>query len=456
MFSVIGSMIVKNESIDPAIVANNISDFKINFENGISAFDYLQSLKMRNISEDSIVQAAQIVKKFSIRRALVDNAKKLEKEICELDDSVSFDDIIKTADSIVNNQLNLYFNSQETPQNIFQDMEERIELRGENPVEEVGMMSPFKRVNELCGSLFLPGNITVIASRYGVGKTTVALDVCSKVGITYNVPVLHFDNGEMSYEELQNRMCAAYTNVPLYLITSGKWRQNAQYTQEIRAFWKKIKNWKFFYYNVGGMNYEEMINIARRWYYSNVGRGNKMILSFDYIKLSSLKGTSDMFWAGVGDMLNAMKTFIQKEIVFENKPMISLFTSVQANRSGISQNVRNDDEIEDNERSIGLSDQIGQITSHLFILRKKTTNEIISEGPFFGTHKLIHIKSRHMGANPNRMFDLIEMPDGSKKKNFFHFNIVNFSVEEKGDLLDWVNHLSVENARPTPDGEQSE
>jgi replicative DNA helicase len=377
LYSVIGSMISNNTPVDPVLVAQNISSLKINFEHGVSAYDYLQSLSLRPVSEESIVPSAKIIKKFSARRAIIENADKIKREISELPDDSSFDNIVKTADSIFNNQLDLYFNHSEQPQNIFEDMEANIEYRGENPLEELGPMSPYPRVNELCGSLFLPGNITVIASRYGVGKTTLALDVATRVGIQYNIPVLHFDNGEMSYEELQNRMCAANTKVPLYLITSGKWRQNEQFTNTIRAFFKRIKDqkWRFFYYNVGGLDYDEMINIARRWYYSNVGRGNKMILSYDYIKLSSLKEGNDNFWAGIGEMLNAMKTFIQKEIVFENKPQISLFTSVQANRQGISQNVAAN-EIQDNERSIGLSDQIGQIATHLFILRKKLAKRL--------------------------------------------------------------------------------
>ena len=455
LYNIIGNSVLNSEPVDPVLISQKASALKITFEDGLNAFDYLQSLSMRSVSEDACVSAAKQVKKFSIRRSIIQNSKRLEKEIMELDDEVSFSDIVALSDKIYNGEVDSYFNNVNKPQNIFSDMEQNIEYLGENPVTEVGIMTHLPRVNEIFGSILLPGNITVIASRYGGGKSTLALDVCSKAGIANKVPVLHFDNGEMSYEETQQRMCASMSGVPLHYVQSGRWRQNKISTEKIRALWPKLKEMNFHYYNVGGIDYKEMINTARRWYYTNVKRGNKMIWSFDYIKLMSLgSGKMDLFWAEIGVMMNDMKTFIQKEIVFENAPQIALLTSVQANRLGISQN-KNSSEVDDSEASVGLSDMIGQIATHLFILRKKTTDEVIADGQHFGTHKLIPIKSRHMGVNPNRFFDLVCMPDGSKRKNYINLEFNNFSVKEKGDLIDQVNSLSIENPLPIPDGTQN-
>lgn len=451
IYNIISNSINSSQPIDPILISQKATDLKISFESGLNIFDYLNSLSMRPVSVEACIDAAKKIKKLSVRRSIINNAESLKKEINDLDSDCSFDDIISLSDRIYNQNLNIYFNESSQPQNIFFDMEENVELRGEKPLEEIGVMTHLPRVNEMFGSILKPGNITVIASRYGVGKSTLALDICSKAGVSNNMPVLHFDNGEMSYEEIQNRMCSSLSGVPLYYIESGKWRNNPKSTKLIRDLWKKIKDWKFYYYNVGGINYDEMINTARRWYYSEVKRGNKMIWSFDYIKLASLGGQTDRFWADIGIMLDKMKTFISKEIIFENQPQICLFTSVQANRSGISQN-RNSSDIEDSEAVVGLSDMIGQIASHLFILRKKTTDEIISEGEKFGTHKLIQLKSRHMGINPNRAFDLVCMPDGSKKKNYVNLDFNNFSTSEKGDLIDWVNNLDIENSSPVRDG----
>lgn len=449
LYQIIGTMIVAGQSVDPVLVAQRVSSLGIKFEDGMSVFDYLQSLSMRPITESAVVDAAKGIKKLSVRRSIIQQCDRIASKMTTLSDETPFDQIVTEADAIFNNGLNLYFNQTSSPQNIFADMEAAIEARGENPVEEIGPMSPFPRLNEMCGSLFRGGNITVVVSRYGVGKSTLALDLCTKVGTQYKIPLLHFDNGEMSYQELQMRQCAAMSGVPLYLIESGKWRHNAETTKNVRAVWKKIKEMKFYYYNVGGMDSQDMINVARRWYYSNVGRGKPMLWSFDYIKLLSVQN-AESFWAAIGLMLDAMKMFIQKEIVFDNKPMISLLTSVQANRLGISGGKKTD-ELDDSEAVVGLSDMIGQISSHLFILRKKTVDEVINEGVKYGTHKLKLLKARHMGKNPARMFDLVSLSNGAKANNFINLEFNNFSVEERGDLIDWVNATSIHGVQPQKD-----
>jgi replicative DNA helicase len=450
VFKLIQSMVAAGEPVDHVLIAQKAANLNIKFESGVNVFDYLQSLSIRPVADSSIAQSAKELKKLSIRRRISSNALKIKEAMGSLDSDSSFDEIISTADKIYHSEISEYFSCDTVPKNLFEDMEANIEFRGENPITDFGLMGPLPRTNELYGSLLRAGNITVIASRYGVGKSTLALDYCSRTGSEHNVPTLHFDNGEMSYDEIQNRMCAAISGVPLYFIETGNWRKNPKTTEQVRAAFKKIKGWKFYYYNVGGLGYEEMINLARNWYYLKVGRGNKMILSFDYIKAFSV-GSDEQVWLGIGKMLEAFKTFIQKEIIFEREPQISLFSSVQANRLGIS-NRPNNVEVDDTEASIGLSDMIGQIASHLFILRKKTTEEVINEGQHFGTHKMIHVKSRHLGKNPTRALDFVDMPDGSKKKNYIHLDIKNFRVEEKGDLVDWCNQLIIQNSRPVQDG----
>jgi len=56
-----------------------------------------------------------------------------------------------------------------------------------------------------------------------------------------------------------------------------------------------------------------------------------------------------------------------------------------------------------------------------------------------GTHKFINLKSRHLGKNPLRAINDVEMDDGSKQKNYINLDFKNFSVTEKGDLQDIVD-----------------
>ena len=209
---------------------------------------------------------------------------------------------------------------------------------------------------------------------------------------------------------------------------------------------------KLFYYNVAGLSVDQMINVMRRFYYSKVGRGNKMIFSFDYIKTTSEKNNNNLsHWQLVGDMVTKFKNFIAEEICFDEGPVIGMLTSVQSNRLGITNN-RNSDNVVDDESIVSLSDQITHFSSHLFVLRKKTLDEIAEDPEGFGTHKLICFKNRHLGEAAQRAVNEVEMPDGSKKKNYINLNVDNFNIEDKGDLQDMVDYLNFENVSVVEDG----
>jgi replicative DNA helicase len=261
------------------------------------------------------------------------------------------------------------------------------------------------------------------------------MDYSTKVSIKYGVPVLHFDNGEMSKEELIMRQCAAITGVPMHLLETGDWRRAGQdVVNKVRSAWPKIKSMKFFYYNVGGMDVDSMLKVLRRFYYGKVGRGNNMIFSFDYIKTTSEASGGKNEWQVVGEMVDKFKKCIQKEILHEGNPVIPMITSVQSNRSGITNN-RQSQNIIDDESIVSLSDRITQFCSHMFILRNKTTDEIETEGRSFGTHKLINVKARHLGKDIAGAVEPVQMGD-TLRKNFINLEFKNFCITERGDLRD--------------------
>jgi replicative DNA helicase len=167
-----------------------------------------------------------------------------------------------------------------------------------------------------------------------------------KVAARHGVPVLHFDNGEMSEEELKLRMLASVSKIPMFLIESGQWRtakwknmSQEEVVKSVRDAYAKIKKAQCFYFNVAGLSLEEMKATLKRFYYSKVGRGNPLIFSFDYIKMDY--GNNSDSWVQIGKMVNEFKALIQKEIIDEERrPCVSMLTSVQANRSAIIGNKR--------------------------------------------------------------------------------------------------------------------
>jgi replicative DNA helicase len=440
IFIIIKQAIENSEDIDEVIISQRVKSLNLSFEDNINPSDYIKSLAMRKIAEDSSLKVAKELKKYTIRRDIYNSSLEVSRKMKSIAPESSYLDIVESADKIFNSKINHYEIGVDEPNNIYDDMEYIIEERGNNPIKEFGLMGPHKKINEMYGSLLRPGNITVIVARSGVGKTQFCMDYATKVSDMYDVPVLHFDNGEMSKEELMMRQCTALSGVPMHLLESGDWRRAGEdIVNKVRSVWPRIKKLKFYYYNVGGMDIDAMLNTVKRFYYSKIGRGNKMIFSFDYIKTTSERSDKNE-WQLVGEMVDKFKKCFQKEMLLDGKPIIPMITSVQSNRTGIVTN-RNSQNIVDDESIVSLSDRIIQFSSHMFILRKKTADEIQTEGNRFGTHKLVCIKHRHLGSDIRGALEPVLVGD-QLRNNFVNLEFKNFSITEKGDLRDVVHFMN--------------
>lgn len=435
VFTLIKQAIQSGEEIDEVIIAQRISSIGLSFEDNLNPADYIKSLALRKVPKGNLIKTAKELKKVSVRRGIYKAAQDMARQMKNVSPETTYHEIIEKADHVYNSRINLYEVGEDSPVNIYDEMEDIIEERGNNPISEFGMMGPHPKVNEMYGSILRPGNITVVVARSGVGKTQFCMHYATKVSAQYDVPVLHFDNGEMSKEELIMRQCASISGVSSHLLESGEWRQaGEEVVRKVRETWDKVKNLKFYYYNVGGMDVDSMVNTLKRFYFSKVGRGNRMILSFDYIKTTSESSANKNEWQIVGEMVDKFKKCVQKEILHDGLPIISMITSVQSNRYGITNN-RNAQNIVDDESIVSLSDRIIQFCSHMFILRNKTADEIEIEGGGFGTHKFINIKSRHLGKDVSGALDPVQIGD-TLRKNFVNLEFKNFNITECGDLRD--------------------
>tara|TARA_Y100000004_G_scaffold166843_1_gene198924 strand:+ start:2766 stop:4283 length:1518 start_codon:yes stop_codon:yes gene_type:complete len=443
IFRIIQQAIDAGDEIDEIIIAQRVNEVGLSFEDNLNPSDYIKSLSLRKVPKGNILKTAKELKKYTIRREILESSQEIAKKMKNISPESSYRDIVEVADNVYNSRINLYEIGNDTPENIYEEMEALVEERGNNPVTEFGMMGPHQKINDIYGSLLRAGNITVIVARSGVGKTQFCMDYSTKVSLQYDVPVLHFDNGEMSKEELIMRQCAALSGVPMHLLESGKWRKAGEdVVEKVRSVWPKIKNLKFYYYNVGGMDVDSMVNTLKRFYYSKVGRGNQMVFSFDYIKTTSENNGNKSEWQVVGEMVDKFKKCVQKEILHEGNPVIPMITSVQSNRYGITTN-RTSQNIVDDESIVSLSDRITQFCSHMFILRSKTTDEVETEGGRFGTHKLINVKARHLGSDIAGAVEPVSIGD-SLRKNAINLDFNNFNITERGDLRDIARVLNGE------------
>ena len=433
------------ENIDETILVQRIQQLKATFPDSVDVAEYIYSLAFYKITEKIFLSSVRELKKFTARREIYNSCKNVADFVKNADPNLKYGELVEQSDQIYNKNIKDFEMSEAGPVNLFEMMEELVEDRGNNPVEDFGMLGPHPRVNEMYGSLLLAGNISVIVARSGVGKTNFCMDYTTKVSAEHGVAVLHFDNGEMSEDELIFRQCSAMTGIPVWLLQTGKWRTTAykdwsvdEVVAKVRSAWEKIKGMEFYYENVAGLSPDEMCSLLKRFYFSKIGRGNPLIFSFDYIKsdFGSI-GKADG-WQQVSYLVHKFKQTIHRDLSFDGKPCVSMLTSVQSNRLGITSN-RNVGSIVDDESVVSLSDGITQFCSHLFLLRRKVAEELHEEGANFGTHKLINLKARHLGKDALRAIHPVEMPDGTKKQNFVNLKLENFRIDECGDLQDIVD-----------------
>jgi replicative DNA helicase len=445
IFKLLKNALNNAESIDETILVQRIQQLKATFPDSVDVAEYIYSLAFYKITEKIFLSSVRELKKYTARREIYNSCKNVADFVKNADPNLKYGELVEQSDQIYNKNIKDFEMSEAGPVNLFEMMEELVEDRGNNPVEDFGMLGPHPRVNEMYGSLLLAGNISVIVARSGVGKTNFCMDYTTKVSAEHGVAVLHFDNGEMSEDELIFRQCSAMTGVPVWLLQTGKWRTTAykdwsvdEVVAKVRSAWDKIQGMEFYYENVAGLSPDEMCSLLKRFYFSKIGRGNPLIFSFDYIKsdFGSI-GKADG-WQQVSYLVHKFKQTIHRDLSFDGKPCVSMLTSVQSNRLGITSN-RNVGAIVDDESVVSLSDGITQFCSHLFLLRRKVAEELHEEGASFGTHKLINLKARHLGKDALRAIHPVEMPDGTKKQNFVNLKLENFRIDECGDLQDIVD-----------------
>jgi replicative DNA helicase len=462
IFKLIRNALDNKESIDETILVQRLLQLKVSFPDSIDITEYIYSLVFFKISEDVFFTSLRELKKFTARREIYKSCKEVASFVKNADPNLKYSEIVDKADKLYNDGIQGFEMNENGPVNLFELMEPMIEDRGNNPTTEFGLMGPHKRINEIYGSLLRGGNITIVVARSAVGKSQFAMDFATKVSAMHqNIPVLHFDNGEMSEEELVMRQMTAMTGLPMHLFETGKWRTSTykgmtshDIVKLTRETFKKIKGMKFYYENVAGMSADEMVSVLKRFYYSKVGRGNKMIFSFDYIKSDfGNMGKADG-WQQVASMVDKFKRCIHKELCFDGERPVAMISSVQSNRLGITTNRTSDNIVED-ESVVSLSDGITQFCSHLFLLRKKILEEIQEEGGRFGTHKLINLKARHLGEDALSHIEPVTMPDGSKKNNFINLDFNNFCITEKGDLKDMIRAQSGDDINLSEDDSDS-
>ena len=437
IFNVIKSCAYHNEAVDKILLATKIKELGVSFKDDINIYDYIEHISFTQINRSAVIESAKELVKFRIRREIEATANKLKKEV-ETNGSKQVDEIIGDCDSIYNDKISNYTDS-DKPEKITDDLLELVEEAGNNPESESGFSSPYPEFNRLYGG-FRCGHVYAIASRPGEGKTTWLNDVCFKSAKENGIKALILDT-EMTTEEIKFRMISSLTGVPTWYLETGNWRKTPDYYDKVRNAEALLKdNNDYYHMHVSNKSIDQICSIIRRWYYNTVGRGNKCLIAYDYVKLTGEKvGQNWAEYQAIGEKISRLKE-IAEEV---NAPLL---TAMQLNRSGENRN-RTGSSLIDDSSAISLSDRLQWYAAFTAIFRRKTLDEIALDNQYdengrlifdSGTHKLIPLKSRFQGKDAMGHQDYLRrlFPDGSQKyiMNYLNFSIENFEVREKGSL----------------------
>lgn len=440
IYGVIKSILLKGEDLDKIIVSQKVGNLGCVFEDQINIYDYIDNITFNKVNAKAALASAGELIKLRVRRDLIRVADNLiDYSVGSKTEDVS--KLIQEADSIYNNKITSLDLHCKNPEDIFGNLHDMILERSKNPIQDFGFSTPFDEFNRMFGGL-RSKNLYAIASRPGQGKTTFLSHMCLHVAERNDIEALYLDT-EMSTAEQQFRMAANISGVPLWYIETGKWASNPDFCDKINKAFEKIRKHRFYHYEVGNKDIDQVISIIRRWHLSRVGRGKKCFIVYDYLKLTGEKTGSN--WAEhqvIGDKVDKLKK-ISEEI---DSP---IFTAIQLNRSGENQNRRSEALVDDSS-AIALSDRLQWFASFVGIFRRKTADEVAQDGQDFGTHKLLPIKTRYQGKDPAGHQDMIRRrtmenvrgePSVIEKwvGNYINYSVENFTVKEKGSLRDVVN-----------------
>lgn len=454
VFNTTVSLITAKEPINPVIVTAKLRNIGLKvFDEDLSIDEYINTIALSKPTEDSFVPFFKELASYKIKRDLYSLGQDIQNAV-QHGSEQDVESLISTVDDLYARGVNNTLRINNDTVDLFNGFEEYINGLVENPMDPNAYpMGPFESVNNLLGSLHRPGNITCIGARSGIGKTSFSLFYNAHVAIKYKWPIVWFDFGEMSPDELRTRIAACLTEgiVSLHDVEFGLWPKNANKREAMKKAFEKIQGLKCYYEDISRLKSIEVLNLLRRYKFNKIGRENQFIWVLDYLKPFDELDSNAPEWKTMGKFIQDTKSFLKGEV------NTSLWTALQLNRAGVT-NGRNSSQLDDSENAFGMSDRILQQTSHSLLLRNKVHDELEREQNRYGNGILKWVKTRHLGLGAQRALNMVEVSPNKFQRNHINFTSRNFYFIDNGDLVDQVenenNLVDVQgNSRDTNDGD---
>jgi len=354
--------------------------------------EHLRAMFNFPVLSESAVKMAAKVKKLEIGRLLDDKLDEIKYEVGKLSGDESVDHILALVENPILDFSNSLSGSTNDTKLLFADIEEYLDYVENIQREMIGISSGYPIYDMAIGGGFRRKTVNLIGARLKTGKSQYAINCGLFVTKFLNIPVLYLDT-EMGQEDHIHRILANLSSVPINEIECGKYKDKEK--ERIRGAAKELKSLPFYYRNIAGAKFEEIISHIRRWVLQTVGKNengdtNDCLIIYDYIKLMDSESLSSSLqeYQALGFQMTTLTNFAIKY----NLPILSF---IQLNRDGINS---------ESTASASGSDRLLWFCSNFSIYKRKSDDELQSDGLENGTHKLVPIVCRHGGGLNDREY----------------------------------------------------
>ncbi len=161
----------------------------------------------------------RIVKESATKRSLMNAAGRLVE--LSFDESLAADELLDKAESEVFSLTQSHLTDTFTPvKNALAESFDRLDELHKQAEGLRGVPTGFKDLDD-CLAGMQRSNLLILASRPGVGKTSLALNIAQNLAVNYKRPVGFFSL-EMSREELVDRLLVAQADIDAWRLKTGK------------------------------------------------------------------------------------------------------------------------------------------------------------------------------------------------------------------------------------------
>jgi replicative DNA helicase len=292
LFKCMGEATRQNAKLDIAALISAAKELNL-YETVASSkkdIEYINSLFSFPINLENLRGFAKKLAKLEFARKAQLKHKEAYDALSKLKGSESIDEIIGISERPVFDILLNAEGKSNEPVLIAEGMEEYVQYLLNNEIENVGIPTPWPIYNAAIGGGFRTGGVNMIGARPKVGKSTLSKELIMHVTTNLNIPILYLDT-EMEQKDTFIRSLASSAKIPVNILERGKFnKSDLMRGMFINAYEELKKNKLFFYKNVPGYKFEDILSIIRRWIIKHVGFNDdgttkRCLIVYDYFKL---------------------------------------------------------------------------------------------------------------------------------------------------------------------------